>query len=123
MARSICHKYDGLNFFFLQEICEAARIAGGSDRDANLSPSMKPVGSTSEEFGTRELLWTLVDAYDKLTLHMVIVWPLLCIYINFFPCNIFISGLILKRSISDLYTYLLCYQLRAILASSTVAMS
>ncbi|XBI43495.1 hypothetical protein VPH35_108261 [Triticum aestivum] len=48
-----------------KEICEAARNAGGSDRDANLSPSMKPDGSTSEEFGTRELLWTLVDAYDK----------------------------------------------------------
>ena len=27
---------------------------------------MKPDGGTSEEFGTRELLWTLVDAYDKI---------------------------------------------------------
>ncbi|KAM3317497.1 hypothetical protein ACQJBY_035282 [Aegilops geniculata] len=49
-----------------EEICEAARNAGGSDRDADLSPSMKLDGGTSEEFGTRELLWTLVDAYDKI---------------------------------------------------------
>jgi hypothetical protein len=27
---------------------------------------MKPNGDTSEEFGTRELLCTLADAYDKL---------------------------------------------------------
>ncbi|KAM3296950.1 hypothetical protein ACQJBY_039027 [Aegilops geniculata] len=50
----------------LEEICEAARNAGGSDHDAKLPQSMKPDGGTSEEFGTRELLWTLVDAYDKI---------------------------------------------------------
>ncbi|XP_037483209.1 TATA box-binding protein-associated factor RNA polymerase I subunit B-like [Triticum dicoccoides] len=49
-----------------EEICEAARNPGGSDHDANLSPSMKPDVDTSEELGTRELLWTLVDAYDKI---------------------------------------------------------
>ncbi|XP_044954138.1 TATA box-binding protein-associated factor RNA polymerase I subunit B-like isoform X1 [Hordeum vulgare subsp. vulgare] len=49
-----------------EEICEAARNAGGSDRDANLSPSMNLDGGTSAEFGTRELLWTLVHGYDKI---------------------------------------------------------
>ncbi|VAI53162.1 unnamed protein product [Triticum turgidum subsp. durum] len=49
-----------------EEICEAARNGGGSDGDANLAPSMKPDGGTSEEFGTKELLWTLADAYDKI---------------------------------------------------------
>ncbi|XP_044417893.1 TATA box-binding protein-associated factor RNA polymerase I subunit B isoform X2 [Triticum aestivum] len=49
-----------------EEICEAARNQGGSDRDANLSPSVKPDGGTSEEFGKKELLWTLVDGYDKI---------------------------------------------------------
>ncbi|XP_037449330.1 TATA box-binding protein-associated factor RNA polymerase I subunit B-like [Triticum dicoccoides] len=49
-----------------EEICEAARNAGGSDHDAKLPQSMKPDGGSNEEFGTRELLWTLVDAYDKI---------------------------------------------------------
>uniref|UniRef100_M8C5E2 Rrn7/TAF1B N-terminal cyclin domain-containing protein n=1 Tax=Aegilops tauschii TaxID=37682 RepID=M8C5E2_AEGTA len=61
---AIAQRY--LDELSLPEICEAARNAGGSDRDANLSPSMKPDGGTSEEFGTRELLWTLADAYDKI---------------------------------------------------------
>uniref|UniRef100_A0ACD5TLV3 Uncharacterized protein n=2 Tax=Avena sativa TaxID=4498 RepID=A0ACD5TLV3_AVESA len=49
-----------------EEICEAGRNAGGSDPDANLPPSMKSNGNNSEEFGTRELLRTLADAYDKI---------------------------------------------------------
>ncbi|KAK1696265.1 hypothetical protein QYE76_012962 [Lolium multiflorum] len=49
-----------------EEICEAGRDAGGSGPDANLPPSMKPNGDTSEEFGTKELLCTLADAYDNI---------------------------------------------------------
>uniref|UniRef100_A0ACD5Z885 Uncharacterized protein n=1 Tax=Avena sativa TaxID=4498 RepID=A0ACD5Z885_AVESA len=49
-----------------EEISEAGRNAGGSDPDVNLPPSMKPDGGASEEFGTRELLCTLADAYDKI---------------------------------------------------------
>ncbi|KAM0840409.1 hypothetical protein ACQ4PT_059676 [Festuca glaucescens] len=50
-----------------EEISEAARNAGESDPDANLPPSMKPNADsgTTEEFGARELLFTLADAYDK----------------------------------------------------------
>ncbi|XP_047042478.1 TATA box-binding protein-associated factor RNA polymerase I subunit B-like [Lolium rigidum] len=49
-----------------EEICEAGRDAGGSGPDADLPPSMKPNGDTSEEFGTKELLCTLADAYDNI---------------------------------------------------------
>ncbi|CAM0955956.1 unnamed protein product [Alopecurus aequalis] len=49
-----------------EEICEAGRDTGPSDPDANLPPSMKPNGGNNEEFGTRELLCTLADAYDKI---------------------------------------------------------
>ncbi|XP_047052262.1 TATA box-binding protein-associated factor RNA polymerase I subunit B-like [Lolium rigidum] len=37
-----------------------------ASNDTNLPPPMKSDGSTSEEFGTRELLCTLADAYDKI---------------------------------------------------------
>uniref|UniRef100_A0A452YWT5 TATA box-binding protein-associated factor RNA polymerase I subunit B n=2 Tax=Aegilops tauschii subsp. strangulata TaxID=200361 RepID=A0A452YWT5_AEGTS len=49
-----------------EEICETGRNADGSDPDANLPPSKRPEGGTSEEFGTRELLCTLASAYDKI---------------------------------------------------------
>ncbi|KAM0904174.1 hypothetical protein ACQ4PT_018186 [Festuca glaucescens] len=49
-----------------EEISEAGSNAGESHPDANLPPSMKPDGSTSEKFGTRELLCALADAYDKI---------------------------------------------------------
>ncbi|CAM0948896.1 unnamed protein product [Alopecurus aequalis] len=49
-----------------EEISKAGRNQGGSDPDANLQPYEKPDGGTSEEFGTRELICTLADAYDKI---------------------------------------------------------
>ncbi|KAF6989763.1 hypothetical protein CFC21_007060 [Triticum aestivum] len=49
-----------------EEICETGRNADGSDPDANLPPSKRPEGGTSEEFGTKELLCTLASAYDKI---------------------------------------------------------
>uniref|UniRef100_A0ACD5VB41 Uncharacterized protein n=1 Tax=Avena sativa TaxID=4498 RepID=A0ACD5VB41_AVESA len=49
-----------------EEISEAGKNAGRSDPGVSLPPSMKPDGGASEEFGTRELLCTLADAYDKI---------------------------------------------------------
>jgi hypothetical protein len=46
---------------------------------------MKPSGGTSEEFGTRELLSTLADAYDKIEIaHGNFQCPLPSIHIIFF---------------------------------------
>ena len=91
----ICHKYNGLNYFYLQEISEAGRNAGGSDPDANIPPSMKPDadGGTSEEFGPRELLCILADAYDKIDVaHGNFQQPLLSIHVIFCYCKLHISG-------------------------------
>ncbi|KAG2619925.1 hypothetical protein PVAP13_3NG143702 [Panicum virgatum] len=48
------------------EICEEGRNAGGSDTDANAPTFKKLDDSNSEEFGMRELLCAIADAYEKI---------------------------------------------------------
>jgi hypothetical protein len=48
---------------------------------------MKPNGDTSEEFGTRELLCTLADAYDKLD----VAHGKLSVIIAFHPHHFFLG--------------------------------
>jgi hypothetical protein len=50
----------------LQKICEEGRNTSGSDADANAPTFKKLDDSNSEEFGIRELLCAIADAYDKI---------------------------------------------------------
>ena len=63
----------------LQKICEEGRNAGGSDPDANAPTFKKLDDSNSEEFGMRELLCAIADAYEKINVsHGKFGWLLVC---------------------------------------------
>ncbi|RLM98690.1 hypothetical protein C2845_PM06G24840 [Panicum miliaceum] len=49
-----------------EKICEEGRNTSGSDADANAPTFKKLDDSNSEEFGMRELLYAIADAYDKI---------------------------------------------------------
>ncbi|PVH62555.1 hypothetical protein PAHAL_3G323200 [Panicum hallii] len=49
-----------------EKICEEGRNTSGSDADANAPTFKKLDDSNSEEFGIRELLCAIADAYDKI---------------------------------------------------------